>query len=142
MRYALAAFCLVATTTAAGAQAVTTRIETRPYYGAITTIEHGVRVTRSLPPHDRIIINPNGATPLSLNIGGGEAGNTVVQNSTSQTTVNGPHAGSFLGVPGYGGPRPVMQRPAMQQPGMPRPHQGHRTVSPTQAAPNHVSPKP
>jgi hypothetical protein len=136
MRFALAAFCLVAATTAVGAQAVTTRIETRPYYGAITTIEHGVRVTRSLPPHDRIIINPNGATPLSLNIGGGEAGNTVVQNNSSQTTVNGPHSGGYHGVPGYDGPRPVMQRPVMQHPGMHRPHPGHRTVSP-----NHVPPK-
>jgi hypothetical protein len=48
------------------AQAVTTRIETRPFYGATVTLEEGVRVFRPLPPHDRVIINPGGQTPLSL----------------------------------------------------------------------------
>jgi hypothetical protein len=47
----------------------TTRIESRPFYGATVTIESGVRVFRPLPPHDRVIINPNNATPLTLNIG-------------------------------------------------------------------------
>jgi hypothetical protein len=47
------------------AQAVTTRIETRPFYGATVTLEEGVRVFRPLPPHDRVIINPGGQTPLS-----------------------------------------------------------------------------
>jgi hypothetical protein len=64
MRLPFAALCVLATATSASAQAVTTRIETRPYYGAITTIEHGVRVTRALPPHDRIIINPHGKASL------------------------------------------------------------------------------
>ena len=32
------------------------------------TIEEGVRVFRSLPPHDRVIINPDGKTPLNLGI--------------------------------------------------------------------------
>jgi hypothetical protein len=44
----------------------TTRIETRPFYGAIVTMEEGVRVFRALPPTERVIINPGGATPLSL----------------------------------------------------------------------------
>lgn len=44
----------------------TTRIETRPFYGATVTLEAGVRVYRPLPPHDRVIINPNGKTPLHL----------------------------------------------------------------------------
>jgi hypothetical protein len=48
------------------ADAVTTRIETRPFYGAVVTLEEGVRVFRPLPRHDRIIINPGGQTPLSL----------------------------------------------------------------------------
>ena len=43
----------------------TTRIETRPFYGAVVTVEEGVRVFRPLPPHDRIIINPD-KVPLSL----------------------------------------------------------------------------
>jgi len=46
--------------------ATTTRIETRPFYGATVTLEEGVRVFRPLPPHERVIINPNGAAPLSL----------------------------------------------------------------------------
>ena len=51
---------------AALAEAVTTRIETRPFYGATVTLEEGVRVFRPLPRHDRVIINPGGQTPLSL----------------------------------------------------------------------------
>lgn len=47
-------------------QASTTRIETRPFYGATVTLEEGVRVFRPLPSHDRVIINPGGRTPLSL----------------------------------------------------------------------------
>jgi len=47
----------------------TTRIEPRPFYGATVTMEAGVRVFRPLPPHDRVIINPNSATPLTLNVG-------------------------------------------------------------------------
>jgi hypothetical protein len=98
MRFAATVFALLATTIAARAQAVTTRIETRPYYGAITTIEHGVRVTRALPAHDRIIINPD-RTPLSLNIGGGGGeggGNTVIQQNSS-TTIGGQGYGVPLG---------------------------------------------
>jgi hypothetical protein len=56
--------CMAAS--AAQADAVTTRIETRPFYGATVTLEEGVRVFRPLPSHDRVIINPGGKTPLSL----------------------------------------------------------------------------
>jgi hypothetical protein len=51
---------------AALAEPVTTRIETRPFYGATVTLEEGVRVFRPLPRHDRVVINPGGQTPLSL----------------------------------------------------------------------------
>jgi hypothetical protein len=44
----------------------TTRIETRPFYGAAVTVEEGVRVFRPLPPHDRIIIQPDGKEQVSL----------------------------------------------------------------------------
>jgi len=44
----------------------TTRIETRPFYGATVTLESGVRVFRPLPPERQVIINPEGKTPLSL----------------------------------------------------------------------------
>ena len=43
----------------------TTRIETRPVYGATVTIEHGVRVYRPVPPTNHLIVNPEGA-PLVL----------------------------------------------------------------------------
>ena len=61
------------------AQADTTRIEPRPFYGATVTIEDGVRVFRPLPPHDRIIIvNPGGTTPLhTRHRCGGRAGFTA-----------------------------------------------------------------
>jgi hypothetical protein len=41
----------------------TTRIETRPFYGATVTIEEGVRVFRPLP---RVMINPDGKAPFSF----------------------------------------------------------------------------
>jgi hypothetical protein len=52
--------------TSAQAQGYTTRIETRPFYGAVVTIEEGVRVYRPLPPPRQVIINPGGRTPLAL----------------------------------------------------------------------------
>lgn len=52
--------------TSAYAEGYTTRIETRPFYGAVVTIEEGVRVFRPLPPPRQVIINPGGRTPLAL----------------------------------------------------------------------------
>ena len=57
---------VLSVSSAALAEAVTTRIETRPFYGATVTLEEGVRVFRPLPRHDRVIINPGGRTPVSL----------------------------------------------------------------------------
>lgn len=51
---------------AIGEDAHTTRIETRPIYGAVVTVKHGVRVYRPVPPTDHLIVNPGGATPLVL----------------------------------------------------------------------------
>lgn len=53
---------------AIGQGAHTTRIETRPYYGAVVTVEEGVRVFRPVPPTQHMIINPGGLTPLMLGI--------------------------------------------------------------------------
>jgi hypothetical protein len=50
-------------------QAHTTRIETQQYYGAVVTLEHGVRVIRPLPPTEHLIIDPGGKTPLVLSVG-------------------------------------------------------------------------
>lgn len=69
---------LSALTTAAFAQnATTTRVETRPFYGATVTLEEGVRVFRPLPPHSKVVINPGGKTPLSLSF---EENRTVSHN--------------------------------------------------------------
>ena len=61
----LTAAALAAGAATASAQS-TTRIETRPFYGATVTIEEGVRVFRPLPPDQRVIINPDGQAPVSL----------------------------------------------------------------------------
>lgn len=61
---ALAAAALCVAASSASAQS-TTRIEPRPFYGAVVTLEEGVRVIRPLPPERHVIINPNN-TPLSL----------------------------------------------------------------------------
>ena len=43
-------------------EAYTTRIEPRPYYGAVVTIEHGVRVYRPVPATRHMIIDPAAAS--------------------------------------------------------------------------------
>ena len=57
---------LVCAAIPAAAGGYTTRIETRPFYGATVTLEEGVRVFRPLPPERQVIINPGAQTPLSL----------------------------------------------------------------------------
>jgi hypothetical protein len=61
-----AAIALTSVVSSASAEAFTTRIEPRPFYGATVTLEEGVRVIRPLPPERQVIINPGNATPLSL----------------------------------------------------------------------------
>lgn len=61
-----AAAALSCSVSVARAEAFTTRIEPRPFYGATVTLEEGVRVIRPLPPERQVIINPGNATPLSL----------------------------------------------------------------------------
>ncbi len=66
----------------------TTRIETRPFYGATVTLEEGVRVFRPLPPHDRVVINPGGKTPLHLWIGDrGSYGSSSSSEPTPRVTL-------------------------------------------------------
>jgi hypothetical protein len=86
MRCLALAVSLSLVPTFAFAQAVTTRIETRPYYGAIVTVEKGVRVWRALPAHDRIIINPDGKARVNINVGetgGSRAAPVILNNSTT-----------------------------------------------------------
>jgi len=75
---------------------VTDRIETRPFYGATVTIESGVRVFRPLPPHDRVIINPGGKTPLYIGIGEGYSGSSSSSSSYAGGTY-GPGVGNGIG---------------------------------------------
>ena len=93
---------------------VTTRIETRPVYGATVTIEKGVRVYRPLPPHDRVIINPGGKTPLSIGIvDGGTYGPSASAVSDSGDRYLGDTAGAagtFL--PRHGRPGSRSGRPS------------------------------
>lgn len=49
-------------------EAYTTRIEPHRYYGAVVSLEAGVRVFRPLPPTRHVIINPDAQTPLTLSI--------------------------------------------------------------------------
>lgn len=65
--FVASAVLLATALSAMAAESVTTRIETRPYYGAVVTVEKGVRVYRPLPRHDRIIINPTNA-PVYLGL--------------------------------------------------------------------------
>jgi hypothetical protein len=65
--FAVAILLLVAAEpTLAAETAGVTRVETEPFYGAVVTVEHGVKVYRTLPVNRDVIIAPNNA-PISLN---------------------------------------------------------------------------
>jgi hypothetical protein len=81
----------------ASAEGFTTRIEPRPFYGAVVTLEEGVRVIRPLPPERQVIINPNG-TPLSL----GFNDTNVYEHSSNYNYNSG--VGGFSGEPIYSSP--------------------------------------
>ncbi|MEQ1651339.1 MAG: hypothetical protein ABL897_02515 [Hyphomicrobium sp.] len=89
----------VAGTTAVNAEAYTTRIEPRPFYGAVVTLEEGVRVIRPLPPERHVIINPGNATPLSL----GFNETNVYENRTIRNYNYSEGGGSSSGTATYSG---------------------------------------
>jgi len=66
---ACAAFAALASLPALAQDAHTTRIEHESYYGAVVTVEQGVRVFRPLPPDRHVIINPDGDSKIRLNVG-------------------------------------------------------------------------
>lgn len=88
----------------ASAEGYTTRIETRPFYGATVTLEEGVRVFRPLPAERQVIINPGGQTPLAL--GFNETNvyeNRVVRNyNYNEGSNDAPRYGVRGGYYGYG----------------------------------------
>lgn len=97
-------------------QAQTTRIETRPFYGATVTIESGVRVFRGLPPTRHMIINPHGQTPLHLGIEDtriyekSESHNHYYDHSRAQPVYGRGFAGAGLGYHPRFGHRKMRQR--------------------------------
>lgn len=90
------AVSLHALTAQARAESATIRIEPRPYYGAVVTMEQGVRVWRPLPPTKYMIINPDSRTPLNLSL------TDVRENITSHNHHYGVPAGETSG-PALGG---------------------------------------
>ncbi|MBN9671766.1 hypothetical protein [Roseibium aggregatum] len=62
----LAAGLVAVLGTAAHAESGTIRIVHEEPYGAIVTKEAGVLVFRGLPPTRKVIVNPDGKTPLEL----------------------------------------------------------------------------
>lgn len=101
LRVALAAAAVALPTIAAASEATTTRIETRAFYGATVTLEAGVRVFRPLPPHSKVIINPDGRTPLHLGIEESRSTNYNYNND-----VPGPDGRLGAIEPGYGASYP------------------------------------
>jgi len=59
---------LAVAATATFAESGTTRIVHDEPYGAIVTKEAGVLVFRGLPPTRKVIVNPEGKTPLDLRL--------------------------------------------------------------------------
>jgi hypothetical protein len=101
--FALAlAAAILAPAAALAQQPTTTRIETRPFYGATVTLEEGVRVFRPLPPHQRVIINPGGATPLSLGFEEKRSVSHHYHHGSAGPVASSYSAGGYGGVPYYG----------------------------------------
>jgi len=129
---ALAAFMLIMFGASAAHAQSTTRIESRPFYGATVTLEEGVRVFRALPAERHVIINPDNATPLALSFNETKIyDNRVVRNYISTTSGStrsvyagriGNHVAGYHAVP-YGLGRHVSRHRAH---GVHRHHGGHR----------------
>jgi hypothetical protein len=86
--------------TSAFAGATTTRIETRPYYGAVVTVEQGVRVWRPLPPHGHVIIDPRGQARVNVDVGSAPVPYApAVVNQYSQVIAPAPLYRHHVGIP-------------------------------------------
>ena len=87
------------------AESATIRVEPRPYYGAVVTVEQGVRVWRPLPPTKYMIINPTGS-PVNVNVA--DVRETINHNAPYGGGVpryaGDGYAGGGYGHPGYGHP--------------------------------------
>lgn len=99
MLAALTAAVILAPVAASAGGAQTTRIETRPFYGATVTVEEGVRVFRPLPPHRHVIINPHGAAAVNLTI---EDRKIIKRNYHYGVRASGGDYDGYRGAPAYG----------------------------------------
>src|SRR5262245_55291654 len=100
----VAALILLATPALAESEASTVRIDPRAYYGAVVTLEQGVRVWRPLPPTRHMIINPDDPTPLNLSLA--DVRETITSNNYVQAPPEAPAAlvapnADVYGVPGF-----------------------------------------
>ena len=73
------------------------RVEPRPYYGAVVTVEHGVRVYRPLPRQVMTVISPDPRTPVNVTY------NKIVENRSYETPAAVSSDGGYRGDYGYGG---------------------------------------
>lgn len=124
LRLAACASAMCALAVSASADSFTTRIETRPYYGAVVTLEHGVRVYRPLPPDRYVVINPD-RVPLSLSIS-----ETKIIGQRSPASYDGGYGNVYTGDGLYHAPawgRAFQWRPGFYRIGGPRRglHPGH-----------------
>jgi uncharacterized membrane protein YgcG len=109
-RLMLSAATLVATIAAASvAQAEgLIRIEPRPYYGAVVTMERGVRVFRPLPTQHLMIINPDNKTPVNISFNrtiehrSGDGGSSS-SNGGGGSNAGGASGGGLASGSGFGG---------------------------------------
>ncbi len=85
-----AAGLLAVVSTAAFAESGTTRIVHDEPYGAIVTKEAGVLVFRGLPPTRKVIVNPDGKTPLDLRMTAARATKVVVSSQDDYIRGRGP----------------------------------------------------
>lgn len=98
---ALAAAAPALSAGVASAESFTTRIEPRPYYGAVVTLEQGVRVWRPLPPTRHMIINPTNA-PVHLSYADVRETHTSTNHNYNYGGAAPVAADGPVAVPGYG----------------------------------------
>ncbi|RUP09401.1 hypothetical protein [Hyphomicrobium sp.] len=123
----------------ANADRFTTRIETRPYYGAVVTLEHGVRVYRPLPPDRYVIINPD-RVPLSLSIS-----DTNIYGWNSSASASGYGGDAYAGDGLYHAPASGLAyqwRPGFYHIGGPRDETHLRHRRPPNDPPHAIQPAP
>lgn len=96
LNLAIAAVAVLAPVTAQAYDAGLVRIEPRPYYGAVVSIENGVRVYRPLPSQNLMIINPN-QTPVNLSF------SRSVEHKAAEGSSNSSYAAEHDSGARYGG---------------------------------------